>query len=48
MKLKELLSAAKKIMKEKEDSLIIFKSRDEKWLTKEVIGQEKNELDTLL
>ncbi|WP_200976507.1 CRISPR-associated endonuclease Cas2 [Echinicola sp. 20G] len=48
VKLKELLSNAKKIMKEREDSLIIFKSRNEKWLTKEVIGQEKNDLDTFL
>jgi len=48
VKLKELLSNGKKIMKEKEDSLIIFKSRDERWLTKEVIGQEKNDLDTFL
>lgn len=48
VKLKELLSAAKKIMKEKEDSIIIFKSRDEKWLEKEVLGKEKNSLDTFL
>jgi CRISPR/Cas system-associated endoribonuclease Cas2 len=32
----------KEIMNEQEDSLIIFKSRDEKWLDKEIIGQEKN------
>ncbi len=48
VKLKELLSVAKKIMKEKEDSIIIFKSRDEKWLEKEVLGKEKNSLDTFL
>ncbi|SFO06540.1 CRISPR-associated protein, Cas2 family [Algoriphagus ornithinivorans] len=48
VKLKELLSVAKKIMKEEEDSIIIFKSRDEKWLEKEIIGIEKNSLDTIL
>lgn len=31
-----------------QDSLIIFKSRNEKWLEKEVVGKEKNELDTFL
>lgn len=49
VKLKELKIEAKKIMKEEEgDSLIIFKSRDEKWLNKEVIGQEKNSLDNFI
>jgi len=48
VKLKELLAKAKKIMDIKEDSLIIFKSRNEKWLEKEVIGQEKNDLDTFI
>ncbi|GMQ31134.1 CRISPR-associated endonuclease Cas2 [Algoriphagus confluentis] len=48
VKLKELLSVAKKIMKEEEDSIIIFKSRDEKWLEKEILGKEKNSLDTIL
>lgn len=48
VKLKELLSVAKKIMKEEEDSIIIFKSRDEKWLDKEILGKEKNSLDTIL
>lgn len=48
VKLKELLSMARKIMKEEEDSIIIFKSRDEKWLEKEILGKEKNSLDTIL
>ena len=48
VKLKELLSHAKKIMVLDEDSVLIFKSRNEKWLEKEVLGQEKNELDTFL
>ncbi|HRP89131.1 MAG TPA: CRISPR-associated endonuclease Cas2 [Edaphocola sp.] len=48
VKLKELLFKAKEIMNIEEDSLIIFKSRNEKWLEKEVVGKEKNELDTFL
>lgn len=30
------------------DSLIVFKSRNEKWLEKEVVGNEKNDLDNFL
>lgn len=48
VKLKELVSGAKKIMKEEEDSLIIFKSREERWLDKEVIGQERMSTDNFL
>lgn len=48
VKLKELKKRAEKIMKEENDSLIIFKSREEKWLEKEIIGKEKNPLDTIL
>lgn len=47
VKLKELKHRAKQIMTE-DDSLIIFTSRNEKWLEKEVIGKEKNELDIFL
>jgi CRISPR-associated protein Cas2 len=48
VKLRELISRAKSIMDPEDDSLIIFKSRDEKWLDKEVIGKEKNELDAMV
>ena len=48
VKLRELKSHAKSIMDPEDDSLIIFKSREEKWLDKEVIGKEKNELDNFL
>lgn len=48
VKLKELLNKSKIIMKKEEDSVIIFKSRSERWLEKEVIGKEKNNLDNLL
>lgn len=48
VKLKELVLKSKMIMDIEKDSLIIFTSRDEKWLDKQVIGQEKNELDNFL
>ncbi|MDQ3682999.1 MAG: CRISPR-associated endonuclease Cas2 [Bacteroidota bacterium] len=48
VKLKELLSEVNKIMDKEKDSIIIFKSRQEKWLEKMVIGKEKNELDNVI
>ena len=48
VKLKELLHEAKGIMKEESDSIIVFKSRQEKWLDKLVIGREKNKLDNFI
>lgn len=46
--LRELKFKAKKIMDEEHDSLIIFTSRNEEWLEKEVVGKEKNELDSFI
>ncbi|MBY0347388.1 MAG: CRISPR-associated endonuclease Cas2 [Hydrotalea flava] len=48
VKLKELIVKAKIMMDIKTDSLIIFKSRQEKWLEKQVIGKEKNEVDNFI
>lgn len=48
VKLKELQARAKELMKSGEDSLILFKSREERWLEKEVIGEEKNTTDNFL
>lgn len=48
VKLKELLSHARTIMELGEDSVLVFKSRDEKWLEKVIVGQEKNTLDNFL
>lgn len=48
VKLKELMHKAKQIMEEDKDSLIIFKSREEKWLDKQIIGKEKNNLDNMI
>lgn len=48
VKLKELLAGARKIMNEDADSIIIFKSRDEKWLDKEMVGMERMTTDNFL
>ena len=48
VKLKELLHRAKLIMVAGTDSIIVFKSRQERWLEKMVIGAEKNNLDNIL
>ncbi|MEJ7827094.1 MAG: CRISPR-associated endonuclease Cas2 [Segetibacter sp.] len=48
VKLKELLIHAKKIMMEGKDSIIVFKSRQEKWLDKIIIGVEKNPLNNII
>ena len=47
VQLEELKIKANLIMKE-DDSLIFFKSRQERWLEKEVVGKEKNKLDKFL
>ena len=46
--LKKLKDEAKEIMDEEEDSLIIFASRQEQWLEKEVRGQKNVEIDNFL
>jgi len=48
VKLKELTSFALRIMKPEADSIIIFKSRNEKWLEKEIVGKEKGETGNFL
>jgi CRISPR-associated protein Cas2 len=47
VKLKKLKSEANNIMQDS-DSLIIFKSKDERWLEKEIVGEEKNRIDNFL
>jgi len=47
-KLKELKLRAMEVMDIKTDSLIIFYTRQEKWLEKEVVGKEKSSLDIIL
>jgi CRISPR-associated protein Cas2 len=48
VKLKELTNKASLIMDNETDSLIIFKTRNEKWLEKEIVGKERAETDNFL
>lgn len=48
VKLKQLIAASKKIMDTEEDSLIIFSSREAKWLDKQIVGKEPSPLDNFL
>jgi len=48
VKFKELIFNARRLMNEGDDSLIIFKSRDSKWLEKEIIGNERMSTDNFL
>lgn len=46
--LRELKFEAGQIMDKEVDSLIIFTSRNENWLEKEIVGKEKNNLDNII
>jgi len=48
VQLAALKHEATKIMEKDHDSFIIFSSRHERWLEKEVIGLDKNKLDIFL
>ena len=48
LKLKELILEARQIMDEDYDSVIIFTSRNERWLEKQVVGLERNDIDNFL
>ncbi|MEM7369551.1 MAG: CRISPR-associated endonuclease Cas2 [Bacteroidota bacterium] len=47
VKLQELKQKAEALMEEG-DSLIIFKSRNQKWLEKEIMGAERGSTDVML
>jgi CRISPR-associated protein Cas2 len=38
----------KKIIKENEDSIILYETRDRRWITKEILGIEKSEVTTII
>jgi len=48
LKLKELVYEARQLMDEDHDSLILFTSRNARWLDKQIIGQERSSLDPFL
>lgn len=44
----ELQCELKEIIRPDKDSVILFSSRSEDWLTKEILGQNKNDLSNIL
>ncbi len=48
VRLMELKNKAIEIMDDENDSLIIFKTRQEKWLEKEIVGVERQNLSNFL
>lgn len=48
VKLKQMIAESKQIMKKEEDSLIIFSSREQRWLDKQIIGKEPSGIDNFL
>ena len=48
VKLKEMLIEAEDLLNAEEDSLILFKSRNSRWLDKQIIGLEKMSTDNFL
>lgn len=48
LKYKELVYEIEQIINKKEDSVIIFKSRQSRWLDKSIVGLDKNKLDQFL
>lgn len=48
VRLKRLKLEAESFMDKNEDSIIIFRTRQEKWLSKEVVGKELVNLDNFL
>lgn len=47
-KLKELKLRLKKVMNEKEDSVLIYSFAEQRLMEKEVLGQERNPTDSFL
>jgi len=48
VKLEELKIKALKIMDSESDSLIIFQTRQDKWLEKEIVGKERQSTDNII
>lgn len=46
--LRELRARIEELIKKNRDSVIIFQSREERWLKKEVIGEERGSTDIFI
>jgi CRISPR-associated protein Cas2 len=47
-KLEKIKSGLKKLIDGETDSIYLYKARDEKWVDKEILGQERSPTDTLI
>jgi CRISPR-associated protein Cas2 len=47
-KLERVKSGLKKLIDDETDSIYLYKVRDEKWIDKEILGQELNLTDTII
>lgn len=47
-KLQELKLRLRKVIKDEEDSILIYRLRDEKLFKKDILGQERNPVDSFL
>lgn len=48
LQLRKFEQEVRELLVLKEDSMIIFRSREEHWLEKRIIGREKNKIDSFL
>lgn len=48
VKLKELTILAEQFLDKEEDSIIIFKGQDQKWMKKEIVGKERCNLGNFI
>lgn len=48
VRLKEMILRANEFMNADEDSIIMFKGKDIKWMEKEVVGVEKSDINQFL
>jgi CRISPR-associated protein Cas2 len=46
--LEKIKIGLKKLIKEEEDSIILYETPDKKWVTKEILGIEKSEITTII
>lgn len=47
-KLEKLKLGLKRLLKEESDSVYIYKVRDEKWINKEILGQERSPTEAII
>ncbi|OGF54888.1 MAG: CRISPR-associated endonuclease Cas2 [Candidatus Fraserbacteria bacterium RBG_16_55_9] len=47
-KLERVKSGLGKLIDSETDSVYLYQARDEKWIDKEILGQERNPTDTLI